>query len=59
MLDGIHFDAFARRQGISRVSASDMACVATALLVTPSRAASAPTAGTLFARIISQLKTNF
>jgi hypothetical protein len=61
MLDGVHYDAFSRRQGISLVSswlfvvtisacfqghtstpwqvtAADMACVATALLVTPARA---------------------
>jgi hypothetical protein len=42
MLDGIQFSAFARRQGISRIAAADMACVATALLVTPPRVAAAP-----------------
>lgn len=44
MLDGIQYGAFSRRQGISRVSAADVACVVTALLVTPLRS-SAPAAG--------------
>jgi hypothetical protein len=45
MLDGIQYDAFSRRQGISRVSAADMASVATALLVTPSRSGTSASAG--------------
>jgi hypothetical protein len=45
MLDGIQYSAFSRRQGISRVSAADVACVVTALLVTPLRPAATPAPG--------------